>query len=134
MTRIINFCTFDIMAELCFGHPLGFLEKNEYNEWVTSIFTSIRMLPFIAIMGYYPLIKALFDVFQPKSVSEMWAKHTQFSADHVDERVREGSRGRPDIWALVDSAQNTDAKLTREEMHSNGELFMLAGTETSGMW
>ena len=90
------------------------------------------MLPFIALIGYYPLLQALFNAFEPRAVTAMRAKHTQFSADHVDRRMHEGSRGRPDIWALVDNVEGTDAKLTREEMYSNGELFMLAGTETSG--
>lgn len=132
MTRILNFATFDIMGELCFGRSLGLLEKNEFNPWVKSVFSSIRMIPHVAFISYYPLLHAIFTRFEPRSLYEMRVKHSQYSADRVDRRLREGDAGKPDFWALLEAAQDTDAKLSREEMHSNGELFMLAGTETSG--
>lgn len=31
LTKLLNFATFDIMADLCFGSPLGLLEKNEFS-------------------------------------------------------------------------------------------------------
>ena len=37
MTKILNFTTFDIMAELTFGKPLGLLEESEYTPWVSSV-------------------------------------------------------------------------------------------------
>ena len=134
MTRILNFATFDIMGELCFGRPLGLLEKNEFHPWVKSVFSSIRMMPYVSFISYYPLLQAIFTRFEPRSVHEMRVNHSQFTADRVDQRLREGGAGKPDFWALLEAAQQTDAnnQLSREEMHSNGELFMLAGTETSG--
>lgn len=38
----------------------------------------------------------------------------------------------PDIWNLVMSAKDSDNAPLLEEMHSNAELFMLAGSETTG--
>lgn len=135
MTRILNFATFDIMGELCFGRPLGLLEKNEFHPWVQSVFSSIRMMPYVSFISYYPLIQAIFTRFEPRSLYEMRVNHSKFTADRVDRRLREGAAGKPDFWALLEAAQEADAtnQLSREEMHSNGELFMLAGTETSGM-
>lgn len=135
MTRILNFATFDIMGELCFGRPLGLLEKNEFHPWVKAVFSSIRAIPFVALVSFYPLLKAMFTRFEPRSLHEMRVNHSQFTADRVDRRLREGNAGKPDFWALLETAQETDARnqLSREEMHSNGELFMLAGTETSGV-
>lgn len=131
VTGLYNFASFDIMADLCFGHPLGLLAKNEFSPWVRSVFESIQLLPFMNIIHYYPILLALFDRFQPKSVTEQMEVHAKHSADRVDQRMQEGS-DKPDIWNLVLSAQGTEKGLTLEEMHSNADIFMMAGSETTG--
>lgn len=40
-------------------------------------------------------------------------------------------KDQPDIWNLVLSAED-GKNLTLNEMHSNADLFMLAGTDTTG--
>ncbi|KAI0007340.1 cytochrome P450 [Xylariaceae sp. FL0662B] len=130
MTRPFNFATFDVMAELCFGHPLGLLEKNEFSPWVNTIFEFMKMQPIVSMIMYYPISRALFTRFEPKSVTEQRIIHCQHSADRVNQRLQEGS-DRPDIWNLVMSAQESEKGLTLEEMHSNAELFMIAGSETT---
>lgn len=130
MTSLFNFATFDVMAELCFGHPLGLLEKNEFSPWLSSVFASVRMLPIVSMIRYYPLLDTLFTYFEPQSVNEQRRTHCQFSADRVDQRLREGNLGKPDVWRFVEDAE--DEKLSLKEMHSNAELFMLAGSETTG--
>ncbi|KAI1073350.1 cytochrome P450 [Whalleya microplaca] len=130
MTRPLNFTTFDIMAELCFGRPLGLLEKNEFSPWVKSVFESLKMQPLAAMIAYYPISNALFTRFEPKWVTEQRVMHCQHSADRVNQRLREGS-DRPDIWNLVMSVEGSGQGLSLEEMHSNAELFMLAGSETT---
>ncbi|KAI4598107.1 hypothetical protein KJ359_003916 [Pestalotiopsis sp. 9143b] len=130
MTGLYNFATFDIMGDLCFGHPLGLLAKNEFSPWVQSVFESLKLIPIINVIHYYPVLLALFERFQPKSVTEQILVHAKHSADRVDQRLQEGS-DKPDIWNLVMSAQDTDKGLTLEEMHSNADLFMMAGSETT---
>ena len=131
VTRLFNFATFDTMAHLCFGHSLGLMNKNEFSPWVSSIFESLKMLPFATMISYYPLFNAVFTRFEPKWVTAQREAHCQHSADRVNQRLKEGS-DQPDIWNLVISAQNAGNALSLEEMHSNAELFMLAGSETTG--
>ena len=132
MTQLFNFTTFDTMAQLCFGHSLGLLDRNELSPWVQSIFASLRMLPIVTMIAYYPVINALFTRFEPKWITEQREAHCQHSADRVDQRLKEGSN-KPDIWNLVMSAREVgDDVLSLKEMHSNAELFMLAGSETTG--
>lgn len=119
------------MAELCFGHPLGLLEKNEFSPWVGSIFESLKMLPYASMISYYPILNALFTRFEPKAITQQRVTHCQHSEDRVNHRLREGSN-QPDIWNLVEEAQELEKGLSIEEMHSNAELFMLAGSETTG--
>lgn len=130
MTQLLNFATFDVMAELCFGQPLGLLAKNEYSPWVRSIFESLKMLPIVSIINYYPILTAIFNRFEPKSVVEQRVTHCKHSEDRVNQRLQDGS-DQPDVWNLVLAAKEGKG-LSLEEMHSNSEIFMLAGSETTG--
>jgi cytochrome P450 len=119
------------MADLCFGHPLGLLIKNEFSPWVNSIFESLKMLPFVQMINYYRPLKAIFERFEPKSITEQRIAHCKHSEERVNHRLQEGS-DQPDIWNLVMAAQESGEGLSLEEMHSNAEIFMLAGSETTG--
>lgn len=79
------------------------------------------------MIQFYPLLKRLFDLLEPKSVAAMRLDHFNHTVDRVDKRLRDGS-DRPDLWNLVEETN----VLTLDEMHTNAELFMLAGTETTG--
>ncbi|KAJ4117491.1 hypothetical protein NW768_010854 [Fusarium equiseti] len=129
MSQLLNFTTFDVMAELCFGENLNLLAQNEYSPWVKSIFESLTMLPIASIINYYPVFNALFTRFEPKSVTQQRVTHCQHSAERVDRRLERGS-DQPDVWNLVLAAKEGKG-LTVKEMHSNAELFMLAGSETT---
>lgn len=129
MVKMFNFTTFDIMGDLTFGEPLGLLESSEYTPWVELIFKSIAIFPIVQIAEYYPIIKALFTLLESKSVANIRISHFQHSTDRVDKRLSKGS-DQPDIWNLVISA-NGERALTVGEMHSNSEIFMTAGTETT---
>lgn len=132
MGQLLNFATFDVMAELCFGQPLGLLAKNEYSPWVKSIFESLKMLPIASMINYYPILNAIFTRFEPKSVTEQRVTHCKHSEERVNQRLQNGS-DQPDVWNLVLAAKEGKG-LTLEEMHSNAELFMLAGSETTGTY
>lgn len=131
MVRMLNYMAFDIMAELCFGEPLGLLDKMEYSQWVASVFGAVKMLPFLQICEYYPLLGYLMHKLEPKWARKMRDTHFRHSADRVDSRLADGS-DKPDIWNLLLSENGKQHRLTLDEMHSNSETFMLAGTETTG--
>lgn len=42
MVLFYNACTFDVMAELTFGEPLGMLERATYSPWVKAIFEGVK--------------------------------------------------------------------------------------------
>ncbi|KAI0146500.1 cytochrome P450 [Pestalotiopsis sp. NC0098] len=130
MMQLYNFTTFDIMAELCFGYPLGLLAKNEFSPWVSAIFGSIKMMPISSLIAYYPITREFFARFEPKSIRQMRVEHCKHAEDRVNHRLQEGS-DKPDIWNLVMKADGSEKGLTLREMHSNAELFMIAGSETT---
>ncbi|KAF7538061.1 hypothetical protein G7054_g3272 [Neopestalotiopsis clavispora] len=126
MTELLNWATFDIMADLAFGESLGLLEKGAYSSWIAIVFNAVRVLPFVQMVSFYPLLKKLYDALEPKSVLAMRLDHFNHTVERVDKRLREGSE-RPDLWNLVEETN----VLMVKEMHTNAELFMLAGTETT---
>jgi cytochrome P450 len=130
MAKLFQLTTFDIMGQLTFGQSLGQLESTTYSHWVQAVFDSIRAIPIAQLIQYYPLFQALFDLVEPKAVRDMKYNHFRFSADRVDKRLERGS-DEPDIWNLVLSAQG-DKKLTLDEMYCHADVFMLAGSETTG--
>lgn len=129
LAQLLNFATFDVMAELTFGQNLGMLAKNEYSPWVTAIVESLKLLPVMAMINYYPILTALFARFEPKFIREQRRNHCMMSQDLVNKRLEDGSN-QPDVWNLV--IQEQEKGLTLGEMHSNSENFMLAGSETTG--
>ncbi|KAK2596069.1 hypothetical protein N8I77_013577 [Diaporthe amygdali] len=128
LAQLLNFATFDVMAELTFGQNLGMLAKNEYSPWVTAIVESLKLLPVMAMINYYPILTALFARFEPKFIREQRRNHCMMSQDLVNKRLEDGSN-QPDVWNLV--IQEQEKGLTLGEMHSNSENFMLAGSETT---
>ncbi|KAI5925904.1 cytochrome P450 [Camillea tinctor] len=130
MTKLFNFSAFDTMAELCFGNPLGLFEMNELSPWVSSIFECLKIIPFTSIVAYCPTLKAIATRLEPKWLTEYRMILYRHTADRVDQRLKEGS-DKPDIWSLVIAAQESENRLSLMEMHSNAELFMIAGSETT---
>ncbi|KAI1146087.1 cytochrome P450 [Nemania diffusa] len=125
MTSLFNFTTFDIMAEFCFGYSLGQLETNDYIPWVRAIFEQLRTLPFMSIILYYPVLTTTLKNLKPKWITQKRIEHCQFAIDIVNRRLQEGSPSGDDLWALAGRG------LSLQEMYSNAEFFMLAGSETS---
>ncbi|KAI0096629.1 cytochrome P450 [Nemania sp. FL0031] len=126
MAELLNYTTFDIMAEFAFGESLGLLANNKYSDWVATVFNTLIVLPAVQMIQFYPLSRKLFDLLEPKSVEKMRLDHFNHTVTRVDKRLREGST-KPDLWNLVEESKT----LTPGEIYTNAELFMTAGTETT---
>ncbi|KAH8883169.1 cytochrome P450 [Thozetella sp. PMI_491] len=127
--RLYNFTTFDIMADLTFGEPLGLLKTSSYTDWVRSIFEGMKVAAILQIVFDHPTLAWLFRIFAPPSIQKAGRLHYQHSAQRVDNRLK-AQREQPDIWNLV-LGQPEGRRLTVAQMYANADLFMLAGTETT---
>ncbi|KAH7031834.1 cytochrome P450, partial [Macrophomina phaseolina] len=128
---LFNFLTFDVMADLAFGAPLGLLDSGSYNTWVRNMFAVIKLLSLrLTLLSYTPLIvRLLTPLLASKSAVEKRNQHFSFAAELVNKRLdRSEGLDRPDIWSFVEKKQDT---LTRPEMHSNAIILMGAGSETA---
>ncbi|KAH8651059.1 cytochrome P450 [Xylariales sp. PMI_506] len=130
MVEMYQFTTFDIMGHLTFGQPLGLLAGNTYTKWVEAVFDSIKAIPIAQFIQYYSILDMAFKLVEPQFVKDLKYNHFKHSANRVDWRLQRGSE-EPDIWNIVLSA-DSDQQLSLEEMHCHGDVFMLAGSETTG--
>jgi len=129
MVDFYNFTTFDIMGDLTFGEPLHLLESSKYTPWVSAIFAGIKAGTILRVISHFPLIAFVLEQLLPRSLREKRKAHFQNSYERVDRRL-EKELDRPDIWSLV-LRQKDEQALSIGEMHSNANVFMIAGTETT---
>ncbi|RAL08505.1 cytochrome P450 [Aspergillus homomorphus CBS 101889] len=129
MVRMYNLTTFDIMGDLTFGDPLNLLQGTGYREWVGGIFASVKVTCLRRVARYYSWLTVFVALVIPRSLRERALVHYHSCKARVDKRVKQ-TLDKPDIWGLV-MKQKESLQLTRDEMYSNSQLFMLAGTETT---
>lgn len=122
------------MADLTFGEPLHLLDNAEYNSWIQVIFASIKRDTLMSTFFiYYPLAKLILFALLGKQIATFRKEHHNYTVERVTKRLQRGrvSEG-VDLWDLVLQQEDKGkAGLTRPVMDMNGELFILAGTETT---
>lgn len=114
---LLNFATFDIMADLAFGESLGSLEKGG-NPWVEAVMVNFKIMIIKSALGRHPWLSFIWQRFQKQQDKQAAELHVQSSHDRVTRRLEKGPDARDDIWGLVLRASGPNA-LTRTEMNNN---------------
>lgn len=133
LAKMFNFVTFDSMADLTFGEPLGLLETGAYTDWVASVFASVSVMPLLFLLKFYPLLRLLYRWLEPPALAARRLANFRYSTVRVDRRLARGPN-KPDIWSLALGPDQDRPALSLAEMHCNAELLMIAGTETTSTW
>jgi cytochrome P450 len=115
---------------LTFGESLGQLTSSRYDTWVEAVFSHMKFIS-MARLGREWGLTRLLNLLIPSETKIKQQRHIQSGAAKVDRRMAMKTE-RPDIWTYVTKNQGPeDQILAPSELHSNGALFMLAGTETT---
>lgn len=87
--RYINFTTFDILGDLCFGESFGALEGEEYSEWMANLFQGVKIVPFVRLMKAYPIIGLPFWMITKifPHVMAARAKHENYTMEKTAKRL-----------------------------------------------
>ncbi|GME64425.1 Cytochrome p450 [Neofusicoccum parvum] len=129
--KLLNCLTFDIIGDLAFGESLGLLETAEYNDWLRTVFGTVRTLATMTFLFEYPILGAIASLFVPKSLKESRKMMFEFSSTRVEKRMEKGAvTEKPDFWSLA-LAQHDKGAIDIEDMKANAGLFMIAGSETT---
>lgn len=104
------------------------LQNSKYTPWVATTFGSLKAATMLQVVSYLPIVSGLVNLFLGGFIGRMREVHFKYSADRVDRRLATQT-DRPDIWSLV--LRERESALSLDEMHSNADMFMIAGTETT---
>ncbi|KAI2672411.1 hypothetical protein CBS147355_8131 [Penicillium roqueforti] len=135
----MNFTTFDITGDLMFGESFDCLKDSQLHPWIKLIFSSMKAIAFIGAANQFPMLKGFLDLFIPREVKRVGQEHFDLSARKVDRRL-ESNMARPDFMTAIlqhglseEKGQYRDSEriMTRAEIHSNGFILIVAGSETS---
>ncbi|CAG8122211.1 unnamed protein product [Penicillium nalgiovense] len=135
----MNFTTFDITGDLMFGESFDCLKDSQLHPWINLIFNSIKAIAFIGAANQFPMLKGFLDLFIPREVKRVSQEHFDLSAQKVDRRLK-SNMARPDFMSAIlqhglseEKGQYRESEriMTRAEIHSNGFILIVAGSETS---
>ncbi|RTE83834.1 hypothetical protein BHE90_001594 [Fusarium euwallaceae] len=127
----LNFLTFDLVGDLAFGESFGCLVEKKYNPWVRHIFKGIKDIAYMTNFGRIPWLAKILKLFTPKSVFNKWAEHKEISSKKVRKRLAM-EYDRPDfVDSMVKKTKSAGADITFDELASNAQLIVLAGSETT---
>lgn len=126
-----HFTTFDILGDLAFGKSFKCLEQKQTDPWIKAIFGNVKAGTFVIVLMRYHLAWLL-PYITPRSLLEQSRTNLDRSAQLINDRIKLGT-GCGDFWDAVleksDFVKGTG--LSREEMTRNGDLLVLAGSETT---
>lgn len=87
--RYINFTTFDILGDLCFGESFGALESEQYNEWMAALFKGVKLFPLFRLFRQYPILGLPFWMLVKifPQVLAARAKHDNYTIEKTAKRM-----------------------------------------------
>ncbi|THX82829.1 putative cytochrome P450 monooxygenase [Aureobasidium pullulans] len=130
MAKVFNCVTFDTIADLMFGEPLGLCESMEYSDWLSQLFVSIWLAGASRALQYFPLLFRLATMMIPKHIQDTIDSSYQNTVDKVNKRLAMSTE-RPDMLGLMLKHKEEGAEMTMDELYANADLLMIAGTETT---
>lgn len=130
--KLLNCMTFDVMADLAFGEPLGLLDQSELTPWVKAIFANTQRMSISRLTREYKVLGLIVKMFTPKEMIEGAHFHYNHSYERVEKRLERGiDIGKPDIWKLVMDKADDSSAMSKRQMTAHAQAFMMAGTETT---
>lgn len=129
LVRWYNYTTFDLIGDLTFGEPFNCLQDTRYHPWVSLIFDSVRVSPYLSAAKYFPLISLLIRIATPRRFVQSAIDHFQFSVAMVGRRLESNVR-RPDFMSRL-LQQDSQVTMTRAEIDGNATVLVFAGSETT---
>lgn len=130
MYHWLSWATFDIIGDLAFGEPFGCLQNSEYHPWVVLLFKFIRLQTYVGIVNQFPWLNYVVQRLVPASLMEKALHHQKLGVEKINRRLESGS-DRDDFLNIILKHNGTARELSRNEIYSNSNLIILAGSETS---
>lgn len=87
--RYVNYATFDILGDLCFGESFNALESEEYSEWMANLFKGVKLVPFVRLFKQYPVIGLPFWILTKifPQILAARTKHDNYTVEKTVKRI-----------------------------------------------
>lgn len=132
MTNWMNFITFDLIGDLAFGEPFDCLANSTLHPWIRILVSGQKAVTFIQVTRYFPLFTRLLRQFVPKSIIAERVEHFRLSKEKMDRRIASKEIRESDfLTKAIQSFETGDKGMTLEELRTNANVLVLAGSETT---
>ncbi|KAH8422877.1 cytochrome P450 [Aspergillus melleus] len=132
LVKWYNLTTFDIIGDLAFGEPFGGLENSQYHHWVTTIFESVKLIPFVKTGDAYPVFFKLLSLLVPKKLLDARKQQHAHTRTTVQKRLQNSSAyNRDDFMDSMLRHRGGKDGLSDEELVANANILIIAGSETT---
>jgi cytochrome P450 len=132
MMEWLNFTTFDIIGELCWGQSFDCLDSGTGHAFI-SVLLHFKAAMIATAIAHYPWLNALMPYITPKSALAML--HNVFQTGHTRIRDRvftQDETRRADVLShvLKYNTSNPSTSLSLDEVEFNTLTIIVAGSET----
>jgi cytochrome P450 len=132
MVKWYNLTTFDVIGDLAFGEPFGGLDSSEYHHWVTTVFSFVKVIPYLRAMDHYPLLFKVILAFLPRSFMEGRKRQIEHAKLTMQKRLNSPTaHGRGDFMDSMLRHRGDENELSVEELEANANFLIIAGSETT---
>ena len=133
LVRWYGFVSFDIIADLCFGEPMGMLQQGEWTPWIKAINDSMPFATLVAVASRcLPFLAPVLNL-SMIGMREALKTHIAYSRTQVNKRLARKT-DRTDFWKYIlreQRSEKTAIGVSAAENHALGMTLMVAGSETT---
>jgi cytochrome P450 len=132
----LNFTTFDIAGDLCFGESFHCLKNGKAHPWVEVSYDFGKGLALIASVNFYPPMDQLLRLVIPRKIMQRTTDHIAMSRAKVMKRLSTDT-DRPDfVTHILKQNKENEAKgqgkaMAPAEIGFNMTVLIFAGSETT---
>ena len=131
MVEWYNFTTFDLIGDLAIGKSFDCLKNSRYHSWVSSIYNSVKIGPYIRTMATYTDVARLMRILAPARVKKARSNHERYVQVNSAERMSLGVlEERKDFLSYIMKIRGKEDGLSDKEIVANCGFLILAGSET----
>ena len=124
-----RYTTFDIIADLSFGESFHNLENKAEHAWISIIHPAMKAVHFFDIASKFPSLRFLTTVVLPMLLNGQRMKSFKYPQEKVSARLNKKTE-RPDFMSYI-LRYNDEKGISRDEIDSNFEVFIVAGSDTT---
>jgi cytochrome P450 len=129
MVAWYNWTTFDIISDLTFGESFHGLRDQQWHPWVETVVEALEVGAIVNAISRYGL-DGIFAFLIPRSMREKFDQLWIYPKEKVATRLQSGTE-RPDFMSYVMRNDKHGREMNKEEITSNAEVFVVAGSETT---